>query len=450
MAETLKKNVRRTGRQRLSAGSHFPIHGSTLLCRRYMMCVFSVLWCSAVANGELACEDHEDPVNLLQHGGVHDKVNLTTMFDAQVVEDINMEPVMQCLRLTTPELQTLKYPKDAEEHFEALHKVLTPWLEFPGLKYCLNHFCGPWIENQWMAAGFMSQNRSGKKSRKRLAEDFGPFIPILMPWTDLFNTNHQEYDRMLQTLQKSLRPDVAYITIAQFTAGLLGRQYGKSDQNFAKRLDFMKTIPNVLVVSPAGYGHVPIPHLLRELKFLDGSVFKPIAKRDLLVSFLGNYATDHKNFRTRVRKRVNEQCKSLGVKCDMHDAKENSTVWQQIAANSKVSLSPRGLGRTSFHLYEILNLGLIPIHVYYDAPWLPYPDLYHKIGFSTDLDGLPNLLKKINDMDLQELERMEEQIRSFKATHFTYEGVLNQISLFMKNGGSDLRCQKLPETPLGF
>ena len=87
MTETLRKNVRRTGRQRLSARSHFPIHGSTVLSCKYMMCVFSVLWCSAVANGELACEDHEDPVNLLQHGGVHDKVNLTTMFDAQVVED---------------------------------------------------------------------------------------------------------------------------------------------------------------------------------------------------------------------------------------------------------------------------------------------------------------------------------------------------------------------------
>jgi len=56
-----------------------------------MMCVFSVLWCSAVANGELACEDHEDPVNLLQHGGVHDKLNLPTV-DAKIMKDIAMEP----------------------------------------------------------------------------------------------------------------------------------------------------------------------------------------------------------------------------------------------------------------------------------------------------------------------------------------------------------------------
>ena len=452
MAGALRKNVRGTGRQRLSAGSHFPIHGSTVLSSKYMMCVFSVLWCSAVANGELACEDHEDPVNLLQHGGVHDKVNLTTMVDAQVVKDIDMEPVMQCLRLTTRNLQTLKYPKDAEEHFEALHKVLAPWLEFPGLEFCYTGYCGPWIEDKWISTGkaFMSQNRSGKKSRKRLADDFGPFIPILLPWNELSHTDFLEHDKMLQTLRKSLRPDVAYITVSQFTAGLLGRQYGKSDQHFAKRLDFMKTIPNVLVVSPAGYGHVPIPHLLRELKLLKGSVFKPIAKRDLLVSFVGSYDTDQHRFRERMGRMVDEQCKSLGVKCDMHKRKEKEKAYKQIAANSKVSLCPRGMGRTSYRLYEILNLGLIPIQVYSDIPWLPYPDLYKKIGFSTDLEGLPNLLKKINDMDLQELERMEERIRSLKATHFTYEGVLNQISLFMKNGGSDLRCQKLPETPKGF
>ncbi len=145
-----------------------------------------------------------------------------------------------------------------------------------------------------------------------------------------------------------------------------------------------------------------------------------------------------------------KEAKTLGVKVDMHARFRKGDVWQKVAGNSRVSLCPRGYGRTSFRLYEILQLGLIPIHLYWDTPWLPYPDLYKKIGFSTDLEGLPELLKKINDMDLQELERMEKRIRSFKATHFTYEGVLNQIALFMKNGGSDLRCQKLPATWQGW
>ena len=446
MVETLRKNVRRTGRQQLSARSHFPIHGSTVPFCKYMMCVFSVLWCSALANGELACEDHEDPAILLQYGGVHDKVNLATMVDAQGVKDIDMEVVTQCLRLTTPELQTLKYPKDAEEHFEALHKVLAPWVQLAAKDHatCYHAYCGPWIENQWIGAHFMSQNRSGKKSTKPLAEDFGPFIPILMPWTDLLNIDSLEYDKMIHTLRKNLRPDVAYITISQFWSGLVGRHHELSDQR-----EIMKTIPNVLVMSAGGYGHVPIPHLRQELRFLDGSVFKPMAKRDLLVSFLGSYGTDRHGFRLRMKTMVKEEAKTLGVKVDLHMDMEKSDVWQRFDANSKVSLCPRGKGRTSYRLFEILQLGLIPIHVYHDIPWLPYTDLYPKIGFSTDLDGLPKLLEKINDMDLQELERMEEQIRSFRATHFTYEGVLNQISLFMKNG-SDLRCQKLPETWHGF
>ena len=72
------------------------------------------------------------------------------------------------------------------------------------------------------------------------------------------------------------------------------------------------------------------------------------------------------------------------------------------------------------------------------------PDVSKNIGFSTDLDGLPKLMKKLQEMPLQELERMEKQIRSLRASHFSY-----QISLFMKNEASDLQCQKVPTSPLG-
>ena len=37
--------------------------------------------------------------------------------------------------------------------------------------------------------------------------------------------------------------------------------------------------------------------------------------------------------------------------------------WHRVAGDSKVSLCPRGYGRTAFHLFEILQLGLIPVHV---------------------------------------------------------------------------------------
>jgi len=416
-----------------------------------MMFVFWVLWFSAVAingiHGELECED---PASLLQRGDIHDKVNMTTMVEAQVAKNIiDMEPVLQCLRLTTPNIQTLKYPKDAEKHFEKLQEVLAPYVQVAKNRFhgrsCSEGFCGPWIEDRWLEH-FMStwQNRtSGKDATKRLAEVFGPFIPIFVPYNDLGRTSAGEYAKMIDTLQKSLRPDVAYITLANILFGLINPPPEKSLLQYERMLHIMKTFPNVVVLGPGGYGHVPIPHLKQPEELLQKPFFKPMAKRDLLVSFMGRYETN--SLRKKMKKIVEEEAKTLGVKVDMHVEFEANDVWHQVAGNSKVSLCPRGSGRTSYRLFEILQLGLIPVHVYWDIPWLPYPDLYKNIGFSTDLEGLPNLLKKINDMDLQELERMEERIRSFKATHFTYEGVLNQISLFMKNGGSDLRCQKLPD-----
>ena len=276
------------------------------------MFVLVVLWCSAVAiNGELACED---PASLLQRGDIHDKVNLRTMVDAQVAKGvIDMEPVLQCLRLTTPNIQTLRYPKDAEEHFEQLHKALAPWVQFAVNKFmknntrgyhCAEGFCGPWIEDRWIET-FMStwHNRtSGKDSTKRLAEVFGPFIPIFMPYNDLWRADVVEYKKMIDTLQKSLRPDVAYITIASYGKAAK-RLIGGGMSEGKRRFPIMKTIPNVVVLSPGGYGHVPIPHLKQPEKLLQAPFFKPMAKRDLLVSFMGHYTTT-KTFRMKMKEEV--------------------------------------------------------------------------------------------------------------------------------------------------
>ena len=133
----------------------------------------------------------------------------------------------------------------------------------------------------------------------------------------------------------------------------------------------------------------------------------------------------------------------------VHTGFGSADEWHKVAGISKVSLCPRGYGRTAFHLFEILQLGLVPVHVYLDIPWVPYSDLYKTIGFSTAVKGLPELMRKINDTDLQDLERMEEKIKALRSTHFTNEGLLDQISMFMKNEGSDLRCQTVPATMNG-
>ena len=364
--------------------------------------------------------------------------------DAPVAKD--MEPVLQCLRLTTPDIKTLTYPSDAEAHFEELQKVLSPWFDYAAKKFmadmknpyhCGEGYCGPWIENRWIKR-FLGgwENRS---TSTHLSDLFGPFIPIFMTYVDLWVANVFEYESMIEALRKTVRPNVAYITVVQHDTGLVSSR--------EKIVKIMKQIPNVLVLSAGGYGHVPIPLFKQPEGLLEKRFFKPMEKRELLTSYMGSDHNAPQDMRKKMIQTVNEEATLLGVK--VRTGFGSADEWHQVAGNSKVSLCPRGYGRTAFHLFEILQLGLVPVHVYLDIPWVPYSDLYKTIGFSTDVKGLPELMSKINDMDLQDLERMEEKIRALRSTHFTNEGLLDQISLFMKNAGSDLRCQKVPATMNG-
>ena len=56
--------------------------------------------------------------------------------------------------------------------------------------------------------------------------------------------------------------------------------------------------------------------------------------------------------------------------------------WVPAFANATLVFAPRGVGATSFRLYEALQLGLPALFVYDDRPWLPYlhPDAIATLG----------------------------------------------------------------------
>ena len=130
---------------------------------------------------------------------------------------------------------------------------------------------------------------------------FGPYIPLLIPWTDRFvfrevwvrhssakharklpssaharvvpQTEGGKYrypPKMYEALRRVLRPSVPYITVNQNDEGMTG-----------KCELLMSEIPNVLVLSAGGYGHVPIPLFIRPV---DENRATPVAKRPYLVS----------------------------------------------------------------------------------------------------------------------------------------------------------------------
>ena len=107
-----------------------------------------------------------------------------------------------------------------------------------------------------------------------------------------------------------------------------------------KIVEIMKEIPNVLVLSAGGYGHVPIPLFKQPEDLLERRFFKSIEQRELLTSYMGSDHNAPQEMRKKVIQRVNEEAKLLGVK--VHTGFGSDDEWHKVAGNSKVSLCPRG------------------------------------------------------------------------------------------------------------
>ena len=119
--------------------------------------------------------------------------------------------------------------------------------------------------------------------------------------------------------------------------------------------------------------------------------------------------------------------------------------WQEQMKNSRASLCLRGFGRTSFHLAETIQLGLLPIHVYDDLPWIPYRAVYeNSIGFIATLDSLPGVLHQIANMSDEELRMREAKVAEHAKSHFTFDAVVAHLAqFFLDPSSSDLECQAL-------
>ena len=125
--------------------------------------------------------------------------------------------------------------------------------------------------------------------------------------------------------------------------------------------------------------------------------------------------------------------------------------WRDLMCNSVFTMCPRGFGRTSFHLMETLQMGLVPIHLYSDIPWIPYADLLlnpdDPVVFASSFADFPNLIDKLLHMSPTAIAKIEERILSLRESHFLPAGIMKQFGAFLKGDDHDLVCQKLPATP---
>jgi hypothetical protein len=340
----------------------------------------------------------------------------------------DMSPALDCLQRTTPNLE-LKYPSDAEAHFKEIHEALKPAMkDWQKKMHCYANHCGPWIENGWMQ--HFNETWSAQGPDGRLSTVFGPYVPIFFPWVDRWVKKRNNKD-VWTTLSKLLRPDVAYITVSQNDEGIMA---GEGNNN-------LKRFPNILVLSGGGYGHVPVPLLIKEREAID----VPMSARNVYMSFMGSMWTSPHG----VRRKMGGALSANGDKNHTMKVGKGSE-WQTVLAHSKFSMCPRGFGRTSFRLAETVQMHRIPVYVYSDVAWVPYADMFESFGFVAHADKVDALVQKIKTtVDDATITKMEETLRKIAPTHFTMKGMMDQISGFMTRKwgtSSDLRCQVLPAT----
>lgn len=284
-------------------------------------------------------------------------------------------------------------------------------------------------------------------------ELFYPLVPIFVSWTSV--QVNRRFDAKLPReiairLYPHLRSDVQYVTVVQFAGGL-----------YLERLPVMrKILRNTLVLSAGGNGHFALPLLNRPRMPL------PVPTGDLaadapeqykyVLSFAGQ-------MNGPVRQGMQDAIarSAFHNKFVLHYAPDET--WVDVLGSSALTLAPRGTGRTSFRLYEALQLGLIPIYLYSDVAWLPYhgagnsnePSIWNDIAFvltppefdvflnSTGPGSLTSFLS-----DAPRFRHMKQRIRELVPEYFTYEAVARHIRRFLERpDAAELRCVQKPLPP---
>jgi hypothetical protein len=237
-------------------------------------------------------------------------------------------------------LDKIQLPADAEAHFKEILQLTNTFRHHKPHHWA--GYGGPWLENHFIHS-FIHKPLSF----------FGGMFPLFVQWTDIHvnkfmggNSSMPSYDNMPEAISKILRDDVIYVTVVQ------------DDEGLTSKLANLK--PNILTLSAGGYGHIAVPLIKGELRYNAPHKFS----HDL--SFLGT--VDHGFARSSMLAKF-ENCSS---QFQMNYVGGTSSMWRKVIEVTKFNLAPRGFGRTSFRLSEIVQLGRIPVYLYDDYEWLPY------------------------------------------------------------------------------
>jgi tetratricopeptide (TPR) repeat protein len=267
-------------------------------------------------------------------------------------------------------------------------------------------FAGPWIENvyfnHWMCGGRHAPALSAREAAQSLPTNNVEHTSIYLPifWTDVF----VQYPEALVAVQEyinALDKTYSYYTVLQNSNGL--------GVTIPDGLDLRVFTAGTYAVP--GAKTVCIPLLKKEV------VKSPQASETGSVIFAGslNGYSDYKKIRSSM----------AAIAIDNGWKLYNGPQWVREMSMYRFSLCPRGFGPTSFRLAESIQMGLVPIIIWDEELFLPYPDLnwslFSIIVHASKMDTLPERVQ------IAPVQAMQEEL--LRVQHmFTYDYVCEYIA----------------------
>jgi hypothetical protein len=260
------------------------------------------------------------------------------------------------------------------------------------------------------------------------SREFGPFISLFIPWVHIFFIEFEfdrpgRYQEFVKKVFDLLAPDFFYVTITMADVGVTGLVSDPFD-----------IPPNLFVLSQGGKGHVPLLLFAKELRPED---FPIRTTYDFDMIFLGTRR--HHPIRRTMTQLLRTKYSNTSI------VSFARVGWMEGFARAKLVMCPRGYGRSSYRIGEVLQMGMIPMYIYNDLVWLPYYDSINWSSFAyvahiSDLEAV--LERATAELTVEEVKRRRERVWSMYETHWSSRGVIGQILGLLQGGfaASDLRC----------
>ena len=250
---------------------------------------------------------------------------------------------------------------------------------------------------------------------KQKFDDIG-YIYIPVFWTNVYNNDENKH--LIQPFLDAL-PNGKYFTVSQH------------DDAVKENLPL-----DTLSFEAGGNGNgIPIPLICSPLNETTLS----LQDKDIFCSFVGSVLGP-------IRDRLYYL---YGNDCDIYFSPQHWTnqvaparlaEFINITKRSIFSLCPRGYGAQSFRLYEVLQLGSIPVFIY-DKEWFPFSDDINWSDFCVliNISQVDNLKNILQDISIEQRQQMLEKGKRIYQKYFTLEGTCTQIFNILKKNSPKIQ-----------